>query len=214
MTTTILYLHVLSLVYWLGGDLGTFLSSRYIVRDELGVEARKTAFSILQECDLGPKLAMPLTLGSGFHLTATYWPNLFVSFAIPMVWLVVLLWLSLVYFQHHSGGNPRIATADLWLRYGVLLLGSFFAFKAWQAGLANWVALKMAVFLSLVGLGIAVRYALKPFALAYVQMVTDGATAETNDAMRHHLAVCRRYVWVIWIGLFVNAALGLRLVTV
>ena len=83
MTTTILYLHVLSLVYWLGGDLGTFLSSRYIVRDELGVEARKTAFSILQECDLGPKLAMPLTLGSGFHLTATYWPDLFCELCYP-----------------------------------------------------------------------------------------------------------------------------------
>ena len=36
----------------------------------------------------------------------------------------------------------------------------------------------MAVFLSLVGLGIAVEYALKPFALAYVQMVTEGATAK------------------------------------
>lgn len=214
MTTIILYLHVLSLVYWLGGDLGTFLSSRYIVRDDLGVEARQTAFNILQQCDLGPKLAMPLTLGSGFHLTATYWPNLFFGLAIPLVWLVVFFWLSLVFLQHHSGGNPRIATADLWLRYVVLILGSFFAFSSWKMGLPNWVALKLAVFLSLVGLGIAVRYALKPFALAYVQMVTTGATSETNMAMRHHLGVCRRYVWVIWLGLFVNAALGLRLISV
>lgn len=214
MTTIILYLHVLSLVYWLGGDLGTFLSSRYIVRDDLGVEARQTAFNILQQCDLGPKLAMPLTLGSGFHLTATYWPNLFFGLAIPLVWLVVFFWLSLVFWQHHSGGNPRIATADLWLRYVVLILGGFFAFSSWKMGLPNWVALKIAVFLSLVGLGIAVRYALKPFALAYVQMVTTGATSETNMAMRHHLGVCRRYVWVIWLGLFVNAALGLRLISV
>jgi len=214
VTTIILYLHVLSLVYWLGGDLGTFLSSRYIVRDDLGVEARQTAFNILQQCDLGPKLAMPLTLGSGFHLTATYWPNLFFGLAIPLVWLVVFFWLSLVFWQHHSGGNPRIATADLWLRYVVLILGGFFAFSSWKMGLPNWVALKIAVFLSLVGLGIAVRYALKPFALAYVQMVTTGATSETNMAMRHHLGVCRRYVWVIWLGLFVNAALGLRLISV
>ena len=112
------------------------------------------------------------------------------------------------------GRQPAYRHGRLMAPLRVLVLGSFFAFKAWQAGLANWVALKMAVFLSLVGLGIAVRYALKPFALAYVQMVTEGATAKTNDAMRHHLAVCRRYVWVIWIGLFVNAALGLRLVNV
>ena len=30
--TLLLYVHVLALVYWLGGDLGTFLASRYITR--------------------------------------------------------------------------------------------------------------------------------------------------------------------------------------
>ena len=28
-----------------------------------------------------------------------------------------------------------------------------------------------------------------------------------------HMSVVRRYVWVIWVGLFVNTALGLHVVT-
>ena len=39
MYTLLLYVHVLALVYWLGGDLGTFLSSRHVLRSELGVES-------------------------------------------------------------------------------------------------------------------------------------------------------------------------------
>ena len=76
MYNVVLYVHVLALVYWLGGDLGTFLSSRHVLRSELGVESRQTAFNILMECDMGPRLAMPLILGSGFHLSSLRWPGL------------------------------------------------------------------------------------------------------------------------------------------
>ena len=46
MYTALLYVHVLALVYWLGGDLGTFLSSRYVLRRDLSVESRQTALLV------------------------------------------------------------------------------------------------------------------------------------------------------------------------
>ena len=53
----------------------------------------------------------------------------------------------------------------------------------------------MLVFAGLVACGIAVRFALRPFATAYVTMITEGATAENDQLMAAHLARCRRYVW-------------------
>ena len=44
-------------------------------------------------------------------------------------------------------------------------------------------------------------------------MVSEGASDAGNAAMITHMGVVRRYVWVIWIGLFVNAALGLHVIT-
>jgi hypothetical protein len=79
--------------------------------------------------------------------------------------------------------------------------------------LPGWLALKITIFATLVACGIAVRFALKPFAAAYVGMVTDGPSDERNAAMITHMSVVRRYVWVIWVGLFVNTALGLHVVT-
>ena len=37
MYSALLYIHVLALVYWLGGDLGTYLSSRHVLRSDLCV---------------------------------------------------------------------------------------------------------------------------------------------------------------------------------
>jgi len=65
----------------------------------------------------------------------------------------------------------------------------------------------------LVACGIAVRFARKPFAIGYASMVSEGPTDAGNAAMITHMGVVRRYVWMIWIGLLVNAALGLHVIS-
>ena len=215
MYNVVLFVHVLALVYWLGGDLGTFLSSRHVLRSELGVESRQTAFKILMECDMGPRLAMPIILGSGFHLTSLRWPGLLPEATALIGWLVVMVWVALVAAIHSSVGQrfPSLTQWDLRLRFalvgGLLGVGGY----ALTAGLPGWLALKITIFATLVACGIAVRFALKPFAMAYVGMVTDGPSDERNTAMITHMSVVRRYVWVIWVGLFVNTALGLGVIT-
>ena len=203
MYNVVLYVHVLALVYWLGGDLGTFLSSRHVLRSELGVESRQTAFNILMECDMGPRLAMPLILGSGFHLSSLRWPGLLPDGTALIGWLVVMVWVALVAAIHSSVGQrfPSLTQWDLRLRFAVV------------GGLLGVGGYAFTIFATLVACGIAVRFALKPFATAYIGMVTDGPSDERNAAMIAHMSVVRRYVWVIWVGLFVNTALGLHVVT-
>ena len=186
-----------------------------MLRSELGVESRQTAFKILMECDMGPRLAMPIILGSGFHLTSLRWPGLLPEATALIGWLVVMVWVALVAAIHSSVGQrfPSLTQWDLRLRFalvgGLLGVGGY----ALTAGLPGWLALKITIFATLVACGIAVRFALKPFAMAYVGMVTDGPSDERNAAMITHMSVVRRYVWVIWVGLFVNTALGLRVIT-
>ena len=198
MYTLLLYVHVLALVYWLGGDLGTFLSSRHVLRSELGVESRQTAFKILMECDMGPRLAMPIILGSGCHLAALRWPNVLPAEVALLGWLLVAIWVGLVTAIHSPMGHrtPSLTQWDLRLRFAVVigLLGA--SAYGLTVGLPGWIALKIAVFAVLVACGIAVRFALKPFATAYTSMVSEGASDTGNAAMITHMGVVRRYVWV------------------
>ena len=215
MYTLLLYVHVLALVYWLGGDLGTFLSSRHVLRSELGVESRQTAFKILMECDMGPRLAMPIILGSGCHLAALRWPTVLPGEVAPAGWLLVAIWVGLVAAIHSPMGHrlPSLTQWDLRLRFAVVIGLLGVSAYGVTLGLPGWIALKIAVFAVLVACGIAVRFALKPFAIAYASMVSEGPSDTGNAAMITHMGVVRRYVWVIWIGLYVNAALGLHVIT-
>ena len=66
------YAHLLAFVYWLGGDLGTFLASRQVVNSSNSPEARSVALKIMLACDMGPKLAMPIILPLGMQLIAPH----------------------------------------------------------------------------------------------------------------------------------------------
>jgi hypothetical protein len=214
MYTLLLYIHVLGLVYWLGGDLGTFLSSRYVLRDDLGVEARQTAFSILMACDMGPRLAMPIMLGTGCHLAALRWPTLLPDMLLLVAWFLVAIWIGLIAAIHRAAGQryPSLAAWDLRLRFGVVAGLVAGALLGLSLDLPGWMALKILVFAGLVACGIAVRFALKPFAIAYTHMLQQGANDDSNAAMVAHMGAARRFVWLIWFGLFLNAALGLKVI--
>ncbi len=209
------FLHILAFVYWLGGDLGTFLASRQVVNPELSPESRHIALKIMLACDMGPKLAMPLILPLGLHLAyiTGYLPLTAVHLA--LAWAVSAYWFTVVLVLYMNEGKPftaKLSQIDLYFRIALVCL-----LLAWSALLlssdsgADWAVWKLIIFAAMVGCGIAIRLNLKTFVPAFASMMTDGASTDTNRAMANSISRCRPWVWCIWAGLFVNAALGVRL---
>ncbi|MEP5567251.1 MAG: hypothetical protein ABJN62_05395 [Halioglobus sp.] len=211
------FFHILAFVYWLGGDLGTFLASRQVVNRENSPEARHVALKIMLACDMGPKLSMPLILPLGVHLAA-YGGWLPISGALlSAIWLLSLYWFTVVLVLYLNEGKPfvaRLSRADFWFRIvfasclGVWGVTSMMA----DLGMAPWVAGKLLVFVAMVACGVLIRINLAPFVPAFADLMANGPSEQSNSAMEQSIARCRPWVWCIWGGLFVNAALGLRLV--
>ncbi len=63
-------LHIVLFAYWLGGDLGVFYSSRFILKPELSTEARGVAVKIMHVVDMSPRICLVLFLPSGITLMA------------------------------------------------------------------------------------------------------------------------------------------------
>lgn len=213
-------LHLLALVYWLGGDLGTFLSSRLVVDSSLTPAQRQVALRIMLACDQGPKLGMPLIFPLGFSVAAlghVIEPPMWLHLT---VWGVALLWFANVnylYFSTDAAAKARMTTIDLWFR--VLLVALLLAIGIGAltgAGLfhADWLAAKIIVFALLVSCGIHIRLQLKPFVPAFVQLITGGSTPAIEQTLRQCIARCRPAVFLIWAGLIVNSALGLHLINI
>lgn len=214
---TLKLLHVLAFVYWLGGDLGTFFSSRFVVDPKLSPAQRATALKIMLGCDQGPKLCMPLIFALGFSMAVhMHWVAAPAALH-AAVWIVCLAWFANVnylYFTQNAAAKARISRIDLWFRVAVVAglvawAGGSLAGTGWIG--ADWLAVKVLAFAALVACGIYIRVQLKPFVAAFGQLVTRGSSPEVDDTLSRALARCRPAVYLIWAGLVLNAALGLHL---
>jgi len=211
------YFHILAFVYWLGGDLGTYFASSQVINKENSRQARAVALKIMLACDMGPKLSMPLIFMIGAQMG--YMMGVFI---VPLGVLIVLwaltgLWffnIAMIHFKEGTDFAHSLAKFDLWFR--ILVVVALVVWAIW--GLSSngfsgdWYGWKILVFATLVACGIMIRIRLKPFIPAFVRMMKDGASDETDTIMHATLMRVRPYVWVIWAGLFLNAAIGLHII--
>ena len=192
------YAHLIAFVYWLGGDLGTFLASRQVINRDLSPESRAVALKIMLACDMGPKLAMPLILPLGMHLAYLTGVLPVSSALLTATWLVGAYWFSVVLVLFLNEGKPftaKLSQADLYFRIVVvaLLLG-YCGWALGQEGSAGWAIAKVALFAAMVCCGIAIRINLKTFVPAFGAMMTSGASETTDTAMAASIARCRPWV--------------------
>ena len=211
------YAHIIAFVYWLGGDLGTFFASRQVVRRDIGVEARRVALKIMLACDQGPRLAMPATLAVGYQLAVSMAFLVSPQWLTATVWIVCLAWFVEVLILYRHEGKPfaaRLATVDF--RFRLVAMAILIAASVYGLAGAGWliddrIGWKMLIFAGLMGCGVMIRWHLRPFGPAFASLVTHGPTDTVNDTLEQSLGRCRPYVMAIWLGLFVNAAIGMRL---
>ncbi len=211
------FAHLIAFVYWLGGDLGTYLASRQVVRKDLGIEARSTALHIMLACDMGPKLSMPVILALGVQLACSAGMLALPSAALAALWLAVALWTAMVLLIHLREGQPiarHIAALDFWFRIAVVVVLFCAGFAILAGGLqasGDWLGWKILVFAAMVACGLLIRLNLRPFGAAFGKLLAGSDVDQANATLQRSIARCRPWVWCIWAGLFLNAAIGLHL---
>jgi small-conductance mechanosensitive channel len=208
-------IHVLLFVYWLGGDLGVFYSSRFVVRPDLKPESRVIAAKIMLDLDLIPRICMTLMITVGGLLTE--------YIGIPHPWWqmagIILLgpvWLFMVLFLHFREGTDaakKIAKYDMALRWAVVIaIPISVGYSVLTDRLTDhpWVAVKLLIFAGLVLCGIMVRTQIGPFFATLIKLRKGQEVSDAdNEAMIASLGVVRRYVFTIWVGVFLEGAIGI-----
>lgn len=205
-------LHVLVFVYWLGGDLGAFYTSRFLIQPDISADRRLMAAKIVGDVDMAPRTALILTLPTGLALAESKgwltlgWP------AIAGISVAALLWLALAWHLHfkHGSGADMLRKLDLAIRWALVLgLGSW-AVSGLMGGvsLPLFIALKLLAFVGCILLGLFIRSVLKPLGPALIGLSSsDADTAAVQLA--HTLNRARPLVTGIWALLITAAFLGL-----
>lgn len=208
------WLHILLFGMWLGSDSGLFVTSRFIMRPDLPMATRGVLARLMVIFDLGPKVCLILILPAGVSL-ATELGIITPRWIDLAVWIVTVNWLMLLWALHLYEGEPihkRLANLDIgWrvlLALSILgLAGARIAADAGPIG-ADYVAWKLAAFATIILLGVAIRFRLRPFGAAFTDIAVNGSTPEREATLRRTLYVTYPLVFGIWILVLTAGWLG------
>jgi hypothetical protein len=211
----LVYIHIVLFVYWLGGDLGVYVTSKYVADRKLSLDERFRFMSALMICDMGPRTALILLGPVGLEM-ARIIGVIEVSPAIGgMAWLFSFIWLGVnwwMFFNDRHPMTPKLRQADLYVRYALIAgLPILAVYSMMNQGpvTSQWMSVKLIVFAVVISLGVYLRSEITNWIIGFGMVRQGGEAADKgNDIIEAALVRSRRAALVLWFGVALAAFLG------
>ncbi len=212
---TLVYIHLLLFVLWLGADVGVFLLGQHFrKRHTYALEQRLVLLKLLVIVDMTPRTAWALMVPVSLSVAKIggWWdvPDLLVIAA----YVFAALWLALVWDAHYHDQTPRAACnrrLEFWLK---LLPTGFYLWLGASSLLTGgpimqpWLAWKALLFGLIFAAAIMIDVAFKPVGPLLVRLVRDGSSDETELPLLRVMNNTRYWVWCVYALLVVTSWLG------
>ena len=208
-----LILHLVLFCYWLGGDIGVFYSSGFAADPKLSIEARMVAARIMLALDLVPRLCGAVMLTVGGVLSE------FVGVEHPawqMAGIILLapVWLALeliMHFKHDTPLGKGMQKLDNPFKWAIVvgcIVSVGWSFSTGRLDEAPWVGYKILVFAAIVFCSLMITKTIGPYIVGIERIAAGVINDEENAAMAKSLRQCKWAVLGIWVGLVIEAVLG------
>lgn len=204
----LLIAHVVVFAAWFGTDLATFTLSRRVVSSSTAPASRAAIAGAMMSVEIFARLSLPLAFGTGV-LAAEERGWIDWGWVAGVIGVVAPLWSVAVWLIHR--GSTVLARVDLWWR-------SLVAVGVWVAAISSlasddpigvrWLAVKLVCFAVVITSGIVIRFVLRPFSVAFGQILAEGSTPEREAIVAGSIRRAQPFVVVIWASLLVAAAMA------
>jgi hypothetical protein len=208
------YIHILLFVFWLGADVGVFLSVVMAKNPDKSFETRAALMKLGTTVDLFPRTCFALIIPVGLHMTRDLGLFAVPGWMLVCAWLLAAIWICAFVTGFRNEGKPIaialakgqlifegimgaviITIAVLSIMNGAPLADSWFAVKILFFGLAFWAAL---------GIDFAFTPAFKPF----MEIGTQGSTPEREALFTKHVNHTLVWVLTLYVLIAIIAFLG------
>lgn len=207
---TLLFIHIMLLVFWLGTDIGVFVLGKFAQNPAYSVEQRMILLKPLTVIDMFPRVCLPLMVPTGFQLANDLSLIDAPAGTALSVWIVGFVWLAIVARGLGQEGTPlgatikRIEFAIHCILIVVLLGVGGMSLATGAPFLAPWLAGKVIMFGLVMVSMILLERAFTPALHGFVQLQETGSTPDLETAIRSSMD--RTYIWVLAIYLAVAIA--------
>jgi len=197
------YLHILMFVFWIGTDLGVFLSARRATDTSLPFESRVMLLHWALRIELLPRVMWKAALPLGVMLSVNMGLLELNGAGVALVWLFTIAWASLSvtgaykYDQpigHKLGHYNNIVTGIVGAGLIALAISSGLGNGPFDAE-ATWLLWKVGLYGLINLMVIAMILAFDPLGPAFGQMAVEGSSPELEQTIT---SVMNRSTIIIW----------------
>lgn len=210
---TLVYVHLLLFVLWLGADVGVFVLGQHFRRRAVyDLPQRLVLLKLLITVDMVPRTAWALMVPVSLSVVKVGgWAPL-TEIQIVTAWLVAAGWLWLVWDAHLHDQTPRAARnrrIEFWLKIALavfyLLTGLIWLVRG---DAPAWLAAKALLFGLIFAAAIMIDVAFKPVGPQLGQLIAQGSSDATEIPLLATMNRTRLWVWCVYGLLIATSWLG------
>ncbi len=212
------WLHIVAMVYWLGGEWGVFQTSYNVVNRKLSMEERRRHLETAYRIDILARTGIIMLLPLGLHMGHFWGVQPLGGHWLTGMWIVFAIWLSLcwaAFIYRETDTGIRLTKIDESIRYLVipaLLIsavtslmghGPFNAMEGFY-----WFSLKIGIYALMLCIGLYLRFIMREWTMMFRELAMHGDNPEIENRLETSIRQSRYVAYMYWVGILSVAFLG------
>ena len=204
------WLHILAMVYWLGGEWGVFQTSYKVVDHKLPFEERMRHMDTAYRIDILARVGIISLLPLGLHMGNIWGVQPYGGNWLVGMWIIYLAWLAVTLGAFFKRGTPtglKLLTIGDWSRYlliptlTIVGLTSLFGHGPFSAEDGErWFSAKVLFFGLVLIIGVILRVVMKEWQTSF-KILAAGPDAAVEAKLDKSIRFARRCAYFYWIGI-------------
>ena len=201
------YLHILMFVFWVGTDMGVFLSCKKATDPKLPLDARFLLLHMALRIELLPRTMWKAALPLGVTLSATMDLIQISTAGLAAVWVFSIAWwaLSMTGAWHYD--KPLGHTLTKVNNAITSIVGIALIFAAYSSATgngpfdadANWLHWKVGIYGAINLMIVAMLYVFDPMGIAFGRLAVEGSTPEIEATISTIMDRATVTIWLTYI---------------
>lgn len=211
------WVHIVAMVYWLGGEWGVFQTSYNVINRKLAMDERKRHMETAYRIDILARTGIIILLPLGMHMGHLWGVQPYGGGFLTAMWVFYFAWLALcwaAFYYRETDIGIRLTKADEAIRY-VVIPAVFIASAASLMGYGpfnaemgqQWFSIKLLIFSLLLVIGLLLRFIMREWTTMF-RVLAQGPNDEVEAKLEKSIIFGRRLAYIYWIGILTVAFFG------
>lgn len=202
------WVHIIAMVYWLGGEWGVFQTSFNVINRSLSMDERRRHMETAYRIDVLARTGIILLLPLGLHMGNIYGLQPYGGSFLTAMWIFVAGWLALcwgAFIKRETDTGIMLTKLDEKIRWVliptifVVGISSLMGHGPFEAGEGmRWYALKFTLYGFTLCIGLGLRWIMRQWTARF-RVLAMGPNPEAEAALEREFLYGRLMAYVYWI---------------